>query len=135
MVVGVAFGCVWGIAGAIALPSPWNVWGVGLSIGISAALVAALAMLPARRKSVAFRGQVYGVAVALEAAGIGIAVWSLRHLPFSSFSCPRLDSSLGSFHGVMESNRYVALPLGGGNAMRHMRRRGILAWRNRERRH
>lgn len=95
VVVGVAFGCVWELQRRIALPSLWNVWGMGLSIGISAALVVALVMLPARRKSVTFRGQVYGVAVALEAAGIGIAVWLLRHLSLQQFLLPAIGFVVG----------------------------------------
>jgi uncharacterized membrane protein (UPF0136 family) len=94
-VVGVAFGCAWGIAGATALPNPWSVWGVRLSIGISAALAAALVMLPARRKIGTFRGQVYGVAVALEAAGIVITVWSLRHLSLQQFLLPAIGFVVG----------------------------------------
>src|SRR5258708_2508249 len=94
-VVGVAFGCAWGIAGATALPNPWSAWGVRLCIGISAALAAALVMLPARRTSGTFRGQVYGVAVALEAAGIVIAVWSLRHLFLQQFLLPAIGFVVG----------------------------------------
>lgn len=93
--MGVAFGCAWGIAGATALPTPWSAWGVGLSIGISAALAAALAMLPAPRKAGTFRGQVYGVAVALEAAGIVTAVWSLRHLSLQQFLLPAVGFVVG----------------------------------------
>jgi hypothetical protein len=93
--VGVAFGCAWGIAGATALPNPLSAWGVGLSIGISVALAAALTMLPARRKAGIFRGQVYGVAVAIEAAGIFLAVWSLRHVSLQQFLLPAIGFVVG----------------------------------------
>jgi hypothetical protein len=68
---------------------------VRLSIAISAALAAALAILPARRKAGTFRGQVYGVAVALEAVAIVLAVWSLRHLSLQHFLLPAIGFVVG----------------------------------------
>jgi len=43
-IVGVTFGGAWGIAGATALPHPWQAWSIGSSIGISAVLIVALAL-------------------------------------------------------------------------------------------
>jgi hypothetical protein len=94
-IVGVAFGCAWGIAGATALPAPWRAWVVGLSIGISAALVVALAVLPARRKAGTFRGREYGVIVALEAVGIVMAVRILEHFSLSQFLLPVIGFIVG----------------------------------------
>jgi hypothetical protein len=52
-------------------------------------------MLPARRKAGTFRGQTYGVAVALEAAGIVMVVWSLRHLSLQQFLLPAIGFVVG----------------------------------------
>ena len=93
--VGVAFGCAWAIAGATALHRSWRAWAVGLSIGISAALVAALALSPAPRQSGTFRAPVYGLAVALEAAGIVMAVWVLKHFSRPQFLLPTIGFIVG----------------------------------------
>lgn len=93
--VGVAFGCAWGITGATALPPPSRAWAVGLSIGTSVALAAAVAMLPAPRQSGTFHGQVYGVTVALEAVGIVMTAWLLGHLALSQFILPAIGFVVG----------------------------------------
>ena len=94
-IVGAAFGCAWAIAGATALHPPWRAWALDLSIGISAALVAALALSHAPPQSGTFRGPVYGLAVALETAGIVIVVWSLKHFSLPQFLLPAIGFVVG----------------------------------------
>ena len=69
-IVGVTFGGAWGIAGATALPHPWQAWSIGSSIGISAVLIVALALPYEQRQSGTFRGDTYTMAVAFEAVAI-----------------------------------------------------------------
>jgi hypothetical protein len=68
--VGVAFGCVWGIAGATALPSYWQGPTIVSCVGISAVLLAVLALPRKRRELGIFRGRMYGMAVLFESAAI-----------------------------------------------------------------
>jgi hypothetical protein len=68
---------------------------VGLSIGISVALATGLAVLPGRVGSGTFRGQVYGVAVALEGMGIVMATWLLRYFSLSRFLLPAIGFVVG----------------------------------------
>jgi hypothetical protein len=94
-VVGVAFGCGWGIAGATGLQPPWRARIETLSVAISAALIAALAIFGARGPLGTFRGDVYGVAVTGEAVGIVAAVWLLRRCGLSQFLLPAIGFIVG----------------------------------------
>ena len=92
---GVAFGCAWAITGATGLPRPWHGWAVGLSIGISSILIAALAVSHPPRQAGTFRGHVYGTAVALEAAAIVVVVVLLKHLSRPQFLLPAIGFVVG----------------------------------------
>jgi hypothetical protein len=94
-VVGVVFGCAWAIAGAMGLPHPWRAWTAAVSITIPAALCVALIMPHAPRQSGAFRGRVYGVAVAFEVAGTLVAVWLLNWFSLERFLMPAIGFIVG----------------------------------------
>ena len=94
-VAGVAFGCAWAIAGATAMPSPWRAWVIGLSMAISAALIVALAASPAPHEQSTFRGQVYGLTVALEVAGIIMVVSLLKYFALAKFLLPAIGFVVG----------------------------------------
>lgn len=94
-VVGVAFGCAWGLAGATALPHPWQTWAIGSNIGISAVLIVAFALLDKQRHSVTFRGHIYGIAVAFEVAGIFLTIWLLRQFALSQLLLPAIGFIVG----------------------------------------
>ena len=93
--VGVAFGCAWGLAGAAALRSPWRAWTGGLSVAVSAILIGALAVSPTKHPSGVFRGSVYGTAVAGEAMAIFLGVWLLRRFGLSGFLLPVIGFIVG----------------------------------------
>jgi len=95
-VIGVAFGCAWGIAGATALPRPWQTWAIGSSVSISVALIGALVAVPQKqRDSVTFRAHIYGTAVALEAAAIFTTIWLLKLLVLPQFLLPAIGFIVG----------------------------------------
>jgi len=94
-VVGVVFGCAWGVAGATALPRPWQAWAIGSSIGISAVLTVALALPHKQRHSGTFRGHIYGIAVAFEVAAIFGTVWLLGQFALSQFLLPAIGFIVG----------------------------------------
>jgi len=94
-VVGVAFGCAWGVAGATALPRPWQTWAIGSSIGISVALIGALAVPHKQRDSATFRAHIYGIAVAFEVAAIFGTIWLLRQFSLSQFLVPLIGFIVG----------------------------------------
>ena len=94
-VIGVAFGCAWGIAGATALPRPLQAWALGSCIGISAVLIMALALPHKQRPSGTFRGHIYGTAVALEAAAIFTTIWVLQQLALPQFLLPAIGFIVG----------------------------------------
>lgn len=94
-VVGIVFGCAWGVAGAAALPPPSQAWAIGSSIVISAALVVAFALPHKRRLPVTFRGHIYAIAVAFEVAAIFVTVWLLRHFALSQFLMPAIGFIVG----------------------------------------
>ena len=77
-VIGVAFGCAWGIADATALPHLWQVWALGSCIGISAVLIVALALPHKPRPPSTFRDHIYGMAIAFEATAILATIWLLK---------------------------------------------------------
>ena len=94
-VVGVAFGCAWGVAGATALPPPWQAWGIGSSIAISAVLIVALTLPHKQRHLGTFRGHIYGIAVAFEVAAIFGTIWLLRQFALSQFLLPAIAFIVG----------------------------------------
>ena len=94
-VVGVAFGCAWGVAGATALPPPSQTWAIGCSIAISAVLIVAFALPHKQRHSSTFRGHIYGIAVAFEVAAIFGTIWLLRQLALSRFLFPAIGFIVG----------------------------------------
>ena len=94
-VVGVTFGGAWGIAGATALPRPWQAWALGSSIGVSAILIVALALPHEQRPSGTFRGDAYAIAVAFEAVVIFAAIWLLKRFALSQFLLPAIGFIVG----------------------------------------
>ena len=94
-VIGVAFGCAWGIAGATALPRPWLAWALGSCIGISAVLIVALALPHKQRPSGTFRGHIYGMTVAFEAAAIFATIWLLKQFALPQFLLPAIGFIVG----------------------------------------
>lgn len=93
--IGVAFGCIWGLGGASSLPRPWREWAMGISLGISLALVIALVMPHAPRQSAAFRGRIYGIAVAFEVIAIFTTAWVLKSFCLPQFLLPALGFIVG----------------------------------------
>ena len=94
-VIGVAFGCAWGVAGASALPRPWQAWAIGSSIGISVVLILALALPHRQRLPVTFRGHVYGIAIAFEVAAILATICLLRLFARPHFLMPAIGFIVG----------------------------------------
>ena len=130
-VVGVAFGCAWGVAGATALPRPWETWAIGSSIGISAALIVALAVPQKQRDSGTFRGHIYGIAVAFEVAAIFGTIWLLRQFALSQFLLPGIGFIVGlHFSWAVEGDRSSSLSLDRAGDVPRVRRRRIAAWSN-----
>ena len=94
-VIGVAFGCAWGVAGASALPLPWQAWAIGSSIGISVVLILALALPHRQRLPVTLRGHVYGIAIAFEVAAILATICLLRLFARPHFLMPAIGFIVG----------------------------------------
>ena len=94
-IIGAAFGCVWGIAGAMALPKPWQVWAVGFSIGMSSVLILASTLLQKRRPLRIFRARIYGMAVVLELAAILATIWLLEQLRLPHLLMPAIGFIVG----------------------------------------
>ena len=94
-IVGVTFGGAWGIAGATALPHPWQAWAIGSSIGISAVLIVALALPHEQRQSGTFRGDTYAMAVAFEAVAIFATIWLLKRFALSQLLLPAIGFIVG----------------------------------------
>jgi hypothetical protein len=102
--MGAMFGCAWGIAGATALTAPWRVWAIGSSIGISVALIFALALVDRRRTAAVFRGRLYGMSVAVEVVAIVGAVWLLKQLGLPELIMPAIGFIVGlHFLGLWKS--------------------------------
>ncbi|HKF50723.1 MAG TPA: hypothetical protein VKB26_00300 [Candidatus Acidoferrales bacterium] len=94
-IVGVAFGCAWGLAGSIGLPRQYRMWSVIASIAISAVLIAALLIRPRAVEPAKFDGRLYGIAVAMEAAAIFAAVFALQRLGRQEFLIPTVGFIVG----------------------------------------
>ena len=94
-IVGVTFGGAWGIAGATALPPPWQAWAIGSSIGISAALIVALVLTHEQRQSGTFRGNTYALAVAFEVVAIFATIWLLNRFALTQFLLPAIGFIVG----------------------------------------
>ena len=94
-IVGVTFGGVWGIAGATALPHPWQAWAIGSSIGISAVLIVALALPHEQRQSGTFCRDTYAMAVAFEAVAIFATIWLLKRFALSQLLLPAIGFIVG----------------------------------------
>ncbi|HZV79260.1 MAG TPA: hypothetical protein VFF60_06535 [Candidatus Binatus sp.] len=93
MIIGAAFGCAWGIAGAVTLRSPWRETLVIVSFAISFLLIRATlsATLPYSH----FNGAPYGIAVGLEAVAIAIAAITLNGTGNASFVPPVVAAIVG----------------------------------------
>lgn len=92
--VGVAFGCAWGIAGTLPLSPLWRTVGVLGSIAVSATLVMLIRGAPG---SVGghFNGAIYGIAVTAEVVAIVIAGIILSRTGHSSFIPPAVAAIVG----------------------------------------
>src|SRR5215469_1141694 len=93
MIIGAAFGCAWGIAGAVTLRSPRRETLVIVSFAISFLLIRATlsATLPMSH----FNGTPYGIAVGLEAVAIAIAAITLNGTGNASFVPPVVAAIVG----------------------------------------
>ncbi len=83
------------LAGATALPRPWQAWAIGSSIGISAVLIVALALPHEQRQWGTFRGDTYAMAVAFEAVAIFATIWLLKRFALSQFLLPAIGFIVG----------------------------------------
>jgi hypothetical protein len=93
--IGAVFGCAWGIAGATALPTPWQAWAIAFSIGISIVLILALSLPHKHRPLGAFRGRIYGMAVVFEVAAIFATIWLLKQLGLTNLLMPAIGFIVG----------------------------------------
>jgi hypothetical protein len=109
--VGVFFGCAWGLAGAVGLPRSERVIGVTLSLVISVVLAILLAMhrTPGDTPPGVFRGGVYGAAVAFEVVAIFVAVLGLRHWELEGLLVPTIGFIVGlHFIGLWKATDLIA---------------------------
>ena len=107
-VIGVLFGCAWGIAGATRLPRAWRAAVVLTSILISASLIAAVTRVHAAVAG-RFNGAIYGAAVAAEVLAIIIAAIILNRLNRKTFVPPVLCVIVGlHFLGLWQATNDVA---------------------------
>lgn len=93
-IVGVAFGCAWGIAGGLSLPPLWRAATVIGSLLISAS-IALLIGVSASAPRGYFDGAIYGIAVTAEVVAIVIAAIALRRTRKSSFIPPVVAAIVG----------------------------------------
>lgn len=93
-IVGVAFGCAWGIAGSLPLPAVWRIAGILGSIAASAILILLVRSAPASTGG-HFNGAIYGIAVTAEFVAIAIAGVVLNRMKKSSFIPPAVASIVG----------------------------------------
>lgn len=92
--VGVAFGCAWGIAGTLPLPTVWRVAGILGSIVASAILITLIRAAPGSAHGY-FNGAIYGIAVTAEVVAIVIAGIILSRTGHSSFIPPAVTAIVG----------------------------------------
>jgi len=93
-VVGVAFGCAWGIAGATALPTRCQDPAVISCIGVSVALTV-FALSRKQCKPGIFSGRTYGMAILFESAAILGTVYLLRQSALSQLLMPAVGFIVG----------------------------------------
>ncbi len=89
-IVGIAFGCAWGIAGTLSFAPIWRVVGVFGSIVVSTVLVM-LALHRSLASSANFYGTIYGVAVTCEVIAIAAFAAILKHYGRESFIPPAVS--------------------------------------------
>ena len=106
-IVGVAFGCAWGIAGSVPLPPIWRIAGILGSIAASAILILLIRGAPGSTDGY-FNGAVYGIAVTAEFVAIAIVAVVLNRTGNSSFIPPTVAAIVGL--------HFVGLWLATGNA-------------------
>jgi hypothetical protein len=94
-IIGAVFGCAWGIAGAMALPTPWRAWTTGFCIGVSFVLTLAHALPHKHRSLDVFRGRIYGMTVAFQVAAIFATIWLLRQLALPRLLMPAIGFIVG----------------------------------------
>src|SRR6185312_8734872 len=110
--IGTAFGGLWSVLGAVALPQRWMVPTV-----VAGLLVTAVLLVERCRKSAAgsglFRRRAYVVAVVLEVAGLYLAMWLLKRYGLESYFMQALGFVVGlHFIGLWlasDQRRYVWL--------------------------
>src|SRR5215469_2710594 len=105
--VGVVFGCAWGIAGTLPLPPIWRTAGILGSIAASAILFMLIRGAPAPAAG-HFNGAIYGIAVTAEVVAIVIAGVILSRTGQGSFIPPVVAAIVGL--------HFIGLWLATGNA-------------------
>jgi hypothetical protein len=95
--VGVFFGCAWGLVGAAGLPSQERPLGivVGLVISLALAILLVTHRSPAGASPGVFRGALYGAAVAFEVVAILATVWVLRYWGLEGLLVPAIGFIVG----------------------------------------
>lgn len=93
-IVGVAFGCAWGIAGTLPLPPLWRTAGILGSIAASVILIMLIRGAPGTVDG-HFNGTIYGVAVTAEVIAIVIAGVTLSQTGHGSFIPPAVAVIVG----------------------------------------
>lgn len=102
--IGGAIGCAWGIAGAMALPKPWQAWAIAFSIGISSVLILALALRQKHHPLRAFSARIYGMAVGLQLAAVLATIWLLEQLRLPHLLMPAIGFIVGlHFFGLWKA--------------------------------
>jgi hypothetical protein len=71
-IVGIVFGCAWGIAAGSAFSAGWRTPAIAASLAISAVLIARTLRLP-QTPDGSFNGRIYGIAVSFEMVVILVA--------------------------------------------------------------
>lgn len=94
-VVGIAFGCAWGVAGSTGLPRQYRLAGLIVSIVISAILIAALLIHPGSHEQGRFDGRLYGFAVLFEVLAIAGTVFAFQRLNLQGFLMPAIGFIVG----------------------------------------
>lgn len=94
-IVGIAFGCAWGVAGSTALPRQYQLSGVIMSITISILLIVGLLIHPGTHQQGRFDGRLYGFAVVFEVLAIAGTVFGLHRLNLQAFLMPAIGFIVG----------------------------------------